>query len=381
MSVLRLDAFYLLVAFTDEVSTLSNTDQSLTVFGPIDEAAEDPEIRRLTLLNYRKLHLPSFVETHIVESSLTTFQLLTASNTLTMKSGQVFIVNSDNSGNVVLTDTSGTTMATVTTPDVQADNGYMHVIDSFLAPSWFWSTVIDLVEGQFSDFMNLVAKTPSIEQHLRNMGNTITLLAPTDAAIRALPDGVWDRIQEDTAYAEALVSAHFIRNIYTIHDLRGTTQLLTGNTFPYYLWNMVPLGTDGVAINNIPVVTPNILAYNGVTHAIDGVFLPGGGPPTLSPTVLPTLTPTTQTPTAFPVTTPPTIYPTLSPSRYDSVPPTNVKLKNLPTISPSKPFTSHPLRSPSLVSTSSFLSESPSTDSRLNHNKHVSVEHTVLNAN
>jgi len=52
---------------------------------------------------------------------------------------------------------------------------------------------------------------------------------------------------------------------------------------------------DGVFVNGIPVIEPDILAVNGVTHGISGVLIPP-----VETTAAPTDAPTTESPTAAP---------------------------------------------------------------------------------
>lgn len=102
-------------------------------------------------------------------------------------------------------------------------------------------------------------------------GTAYTLLAPTDAAFEALPDGLLDRLFDDPALLADLVRYHLILGATSATDLAqlGTATTLQGEAVTVTLSSAVDVTIDGAQ-----VVEADIAASNGVIHKIDQVLLP-----------------------------------------------------------------------------------------------------------
>lgn len=102
-------------------------------------------------------------------------------------------------------------------------------------------------------------------------GAAYTLLAPTDAAFEALPDGLLDRLFDDPALLADLVRYHLILGATSATDLAqlGTATTLQGEAVTVTLSSAVDVTIDGAQ-----VVEADIAASNGVIHKIDQVLLP-----------------------------------------------------------------------------------------------------------
>jgi uncharacterized surface protein with fasciclin (FAS1) repeats len=108
-----------------------------------------------------------------------------------------------------------------------------------------------------------------------------TLFAPTNAAFAKLPAGELDRLLQpaNRAQLKALLENHVV-------DGQAKADFFAGKQ-----GEMVALGgskltldgSTGVKVNNATVVKPDIVASNGVIHAIDTVLLPA--PATAAATV------------------------------------------------------------------------------------------------
>jgi uncharacterized surface protein with fasciclin (FAS1) repeats len=97
-----------------------------------------------------------------------------------------------------------------------------------------------------------------------------TVFAPTDEAFDALPAGVVDKLLLE-CNKDALVK------VLTYHVVEGKVMAadVTAGDVPTVEGGTVTLATDGgVTVNDATVVTPDVMADNGVVHVIDGVLLP-----------------------------------------------------------------------------------------------------------
>jgi len=159
--------------------------------------------------------------------------------------------------------------ATVTTADVTAANGVIHIVDAVIMP-------LDIVghAAANTNFSSLVgalgAASGDLVSVLKGDG-PFTVFAPVNSA--------FDAISEVTA----TLSADQLANVLTYHVASGnvkSTDLSNGmevmavneQTFTVNLGDQVTL-TDGTGENSTVVLT-DVQATNGVIHVLDRVILP-----------------------------------------------------------------------------------------------------------
>lgn len=98
-----------------------------------------------------------------------------------------------------------------------------------------------------------------------------TVFAPTDAAFQKLPASAYDELLKDTWKLEAILNYHVVHDQVTAKDLKaGEVMTRHGAT----LMSM-PSSSSGLRINEARVVEADLVASNGIIHAIDAVLLPG----------------------------------------------------------------------------------------------------------
>ncbi|MCI0399186.1 MAG: fasciclin domain-containing protein [Chloroflexi bacterium] len=101
-----------------------------------------------------------------------------------------------------------------------------------------------------------------------------TILAPTDEAFTALPEGVWERMMGEP---DGLLT-----NVLVYHILEGardTESLLALSTVNTLLDQNLTVGVRNGSIifnDQARIVDGNMRATNGVIHVIDAVLLPPG---------------------------------------------------------------------------------------------------------
>lgn len=153
--------------------------------------------------------------------------------------------------------------ATVTTADITATNGVIHVINKVLLPP----TVAGIAAAN-SDFSTLVSALSGagLVAALSDPAATLTVFAPTNAAFAQL----------------ASVPAD-LKPILLYHVLGSTVyanQVTTGyakslSTYMTHPMDMYINTSSGVKINNTAsVVLADVVGTNGVIHVIDKVLLP-----------------------------------------------------------------------------------------------------------
>ena len=131
-------------------------------------------------------------------------------------------------------------------------------------------TIVDVAVGAGS-FSTLVAAVTAADlvETLSGEG-PFTVFAPTDDAFAALPAGVLDALllPENKALLAQILTYHVVSGKVMAADVTdGDVATVEGQT--------VKLSTmGGVTVNGAPVVSADVMASNGVIHAIDGVLLP-----------------------------------------------------------------------------------------------------------
>ncbi|WP_070105127.1 fasciclin domain-containing protein [Anaerolinea thermophila] len=234
-----------------------------TVFAPTDDAfAKLPAGTLDELLKpENKQKLVDILTYHVVAGKVMAADVTKLSEAETLLGTPVMInVNGNmvkiNDSNVVITD-------------VEASNGVIHVIDSVLLPP---ADVVDsaLADERFSTLATAI-KAAGLVDTLKGNG-PFTVLAPTNEAFAKLPAGTLDELlkPENKDTLIKILTYHVIPGRYNSKALAGQTEVATveGNT--------VEIQSQGstLKVNDASVIVADVLARNGIIHAIDTVILP-----------------------------------------------------------------------------------------------------------
>jgi uncharacterized surface protein with fasciclin (FAS1) repeats len=133
-----------------------------------------------------------------------------------------------------------------------------------------WSE--DLVEtashsGELKKFVEAV-RTARFEPTLEGAG-PLTVFAPTDAAFAKLPPGTWDALSKDPARLSKVLAHHVIPGRVLVSEVKpGKVKSQAGD--------LLDVKSDNglVTIGQARVTESDMVAKNGVIHAIDTVVLP-----------------------------------------------------------------------------------------------------------
>jgi transforming growth factor-beta-induced protein len=157
--------------------------------------------------------------------------------------------------------------AKVTTADIFAENGVVHVLDAVVLPS---ETVVDIaIDNGFSSLTAAVVKAELLPA-LTNPLTKLTVFAPTNAAFANLAtalgtdlNGVLSNPQLDDILLYHVIGDDVLSTELT----NGTVPTLNGQTVTINL-------TGGVKVNTSNVTTADLVVSNGVVHVIDAVLVP-----------------------------------------------------------------------------------------------------------
>jgi len=130
-------------------------------------------------------------------------------------------------------------------------------------------SIVDIAAGAGS-FTTLITalEAADLKDTLSGEG-PFTVLAPTDAAFAALPDGALDALLADPEKLAEVLTLHVVSGKAMAADV-ATMDSVTTLAGP-----SLPVSTEGgVSIGGASVVTTDVMASNGVIHVIDRVILP-----------------------------------------------------------------------------------------------------------
>jgi len=168
--------------------------------------------------------------------------------------------------------------ANVTTADVEASNGVVHILDAVLVPSVELSIVNTIVEPayfnkNFSILTEAVVKADLVGT-LTNPSANLTLFAPDNAAFAAA--GITSIAGLSAADLTPILTYHVLGSEVFANALPPTGSAVTTLNGPFYL----SINTNGAFINGLTKITAATLAggaldyTNGVVHLINRTLLP-----------------------------------------------------------------------------------------------------------
>jgi transforming growth factor-beta-induced protein len=256
--------------------TLSNSSAQLTVFAPTDQAFNDLATK-LGLANGTALvnaltaqQLQSILTYHVLASKKSAADLIAGGTTqatqYTYNNASATLRLNTSSG-VKITDAI-LTDATVTSPDVPASNGVIHVVDKVLVPPGILNIVQTAQANPiFSSLVGAVVAT-NLQGTLSGAG-PFTVFAPTNTAFAAAPTGL------TTAQLTTVLTYHVIAGQVLstgipfgakVNTVATGKTITINNTTP-------PTITDSTAAP-AKIVAVDVRASNGVIHVIDKVLIP-----------------------------------------------------------------------------------------------------------
>jgi uncharacterized surface protein with fasciclin (FAS1) repeats len=124
-----------------------------------------------------------------------------------------------------------------------------------------------IAAGHFTTFASAV-KTAGLTDELAAKG-PFTVFAPTDEAFKRLPAGSYDSVLKDVGKLKAILNYHVVSGYLAARDLKsGEVMTLQGSPLT------AVVSSSDVRINGARVSHADIVATNGIVHAIDAVILP-----------------------------------------------------------------------------------------------------------
>lgn len=231
---------------------------SWTLFAPTDRAFDALPEGTLDALLADPDALADILLYHAVSGSVDAATVVGLSHATTARGIRVY-VGTENDG-VQIND------ANVTSADQASATVLVHIIDAVLLPPRIPEVLAR--EGTFSTLLAAVGAADLADT--LNADGPLTVLAPTDAAFEALPEGTVAGLLEDIPALTGVLAYHVVEGNYpstTVVTLTSATTLQGADV-------SIAVDGDAVRIGGALVEQVDIQAENGVIHVLSSVLLP-----------------------------------------------------------------------------------------------------------
>jgi uncharacterized surface protein with fasciclin (FAS1) repeats len=162
---------------------------------------------------------------------------------------------------------------TVSGPDIDAINGVVHKIDGVLTPSWVTNNLLQRVlsDARTSIMADLLERVDSG----LGVSGEFTFLAATNNAFQSIPSGFLDVLKNpaNAALLLRLLEYNTLVGIQSPNALTdGPYATKEGNTIDVSVTNVN--GDVSIMFNDANLVSPALLANNGIYYLVDAVLNP-----------------------------------------------------------------------------------------------------------
>jgi uncharacterized surface protein with fasciclin (FAS1) repeats len=275
-------------------------DCNYTLFAPTNSAFSEIDQDFLTRLLTPPwvAHLTGLLSFHATQS--TTERVLSTDledgAVITMLNGQNVTVAVVDEGLAVTS--AYTEQSNVVQADLVAENGVLHKVDAVLLPEFVVTDLVGLGNSTGGSGFTILFGIFELLQigGLIPATEFFTVFAPTDAAFLALGNDTLNSLLEEES-RETLTSILLNHVVQGVVPSALVTDGLVADTVGE-LNLTFSVSPNGITVNNASVVVPDVLASNGIVHAIDAVLM------------MPTSTNTTESPVAPETTDSPVVAPT-----------------------------------------------------------------------
>ncbi|WP_165381095.1 fasciclin domain-containing protein [Pseudoalteromonas sp. CO325X] len=254
-------------------ATLSDTDSQFTVFAPTDDAFALLGQETIDALLEDPDTLSAILTYHVLDSRVSSSAAIDAAgSTIATVNGAALGLSL--SGDELLVNT-----ATVTTTDISANNGVIHVIDAVLTPpqSQPQQPTMNIIETAVAsdDFTTLAAalEATNLVATLSDESQEFTVFAPTDAAFAALGQATIDTLLANPEVLKEILLQHVVSgsvDSITAFSLSGQqAQTVSGNQIDI----TIDVENDTLKFGDATVTMTDIQTTNGIIHVLDTVVV------------------------------------------------------------------------------------------------------------
>lgn len=255
-------------------STLADTSASYTVFAPTDDAFAALGQGTIDALLADTDKLTSILTYHVLAGDP-----VASEAAIGLAGSTVETVNGDKVAITVRSDELYINNAKVTSADIEASNGIIHVIDAVITPPEkivVDGTIADaaIATESLSTLVTAVQAAGLVDA-LSDPEATFTVFAPTNEAFAALGEETITALLGDIEKLTDILQYHVVAgsaidSITALSQIGAMVEMLNGDS--------VSVSVEGgvLKINNAAVTISDIVTNNGIVHVIDTVLMPTG---------------------------------------------------------------------------------------------------------
>lgn len=255
------------------VATLDDENSTFTVFAPTDAAFALLGQETIDALLADPDTLSDILTYHVINGEVDSVTAISlAGTTVDMVNGDALALSLDGSNLLV-------NNVTVTTADIQTDNGIIHVIDAVLIPPEDMGLpTLNIVETAVANggFTTLVAalQATNLDTVLADESMKFTVFAPTDAAFELIGEETINDLLENKDVLSSILLQHVVPvaevNSITAYSLNGT-MVDTASMAKIAL--KINTATDMLMFGGANIIMKDIYTTNGIIHVIDAVVV------------------------------------------------------------------------------------------------------------
>jgi uncharacterized surface protein with fasciclin (FAS1) repeats len=256
-------------------TVLANTDNDYTVFAPTDAAFE--KLPAGTLDSLTTEQLTDILLYHVVPGKVLSDGAISVAQSSANK------VQTANESDVAISFVESMLFingAKVSSANVLASNGIIHVVDNVILPPAMMGTptqtIVEVALADPDNFSTLVTALTAADlvTTLSDEDGTFTVFAPTNAAFAKIDGDALSALLADTEALTEVLLTHVVSDvsINSVDAFAANGQMLTtasGNNVSI----MIDADTGMLMIGGASVVIKDIYTTNGIIHVIDTVIL------------------------------------------------------------------------------------------------------------
>jgi uncharacterized surface protein with fasciclin (FAS1) repeats len=258
---------------TDLDDTLSDTSQDFTVFAPTDDAFALLGQETIDALLADPETLADILTYHVYSGAVNEETAVSLAGT------KVAMVNGDNVGLSLSEGSLLVNTVTVTSTDIIASNGIIHVLDAvLLPPAEMTEPTMNIVDtavgnGGFTKLVEALQVT-GLDAVLADEAGEFTVFAPTDAAFALIDEKTMNTLLANPETLKSILLQHVVSGI-SVDSITAFT--LNGQSVETASETMQPIAintmSDKLTFGGVNVTATDIYTTNGIIHVIDAVVV------------------------------------------------------------------------------------------------------------
>ncbi|MEW6990995.1 fasciclin domain-containing protein [Colwelliaceae bacterium 6441] len=256
-------------------TTLADLDNNFTVFAPTDEAFA--KLPAGTLESLTAEQLANILLYHVLPGKVMADGAISVAQSA---ENMVEVANGDKVSLSFVDSTLYVNGATVTSADVMADNGIIHVINNVIMPPAMMVTptqnIVEVALADPDNFSTLVTALTAADlvTTLSDENANFTVFAPTNAAFEKIDADALSALLADTDALTEVLLTHVVSDavVTSLDGYAANGKMLTtesGKTVDV----MIDADTGMLMIGGAHVIISDIYTTNGIIHVIDTVIL------------------------------------------------------------------------------------------------------------